>query len=241
MVKEKKITILKNGPYLVEGNVPLAEKLNVLKTHRVHELVEGRELPQAETYLLCSCGHSSNPPFCDGAHETIDYDGTETAPCEEYRKRAKRVEGPNLTMLDDGRCALAKFCHGEKGNAWTLTMSSNYPDCKEAAIIAASNCPTGRLVALDDEGNEIENTYEPSIDIIQEPIQEFSSGIFVKGGIPLVSESGKVYETRNRYMLCRCGHSYIKPFCDGAHMEFNFVDNKVAKKKKKKKEKKSSK
>jgi CDGSH-type Zn-finger protein len=230
MVKEKKITILANGPYLVEGNIPLREKFNVLKTHRIHELVEGRTLPQSETYLLCRCGHSSNPPFCDGAHLNIQFDGTETASNAAYRDRARAVEGPDLTMLDDGRCALAKFCHREKGSAWTLTMSSNNEDCKEEAIIAARDCPTGRLVPLDEAGNEMENTYEPSIDIIQEPIQEVSSGIFVKGGIPLVSESGTVYETRNRYMLCRCGHSYNKPFCDGAHIEYGFIDQKKEKK-----------
>ena len=238
MDKKMEITILENGPYLVEGNVPLYEKYNTLKEgRRTHQLIEGRKLPQSESYRLCRCGHTSTPPFCDNSHTEIDFDGTETASNAPYRERAKSVEGPELTILDDGRCSLAKFCHGDKGSAWTLTMSSNFPDCKEAAIIAASDCPTGRLVALDDEGNEIENNYEPSIDIIQEPIQEVSSGIFVKGGIPLVSESGRVYETRNRYMLCRCGKSYNKPFCDGAHIEANFRDDKVDKKKAKKRKK----
>jgi CDGSH-type Zn-finger protein len=25
---------------------------------------------------MCRCGHSSNKPFCDGTHVTIDFDGT---------------------------------------------------------------------------------------------------------------------------------------------------------------------
>jgi CDGSH-type Zn-finger protein len=25
---------------------------------------------------MCRCGHSSNKPFCDGTHATIDFDGT---------------------------------------------------------------------------------------------------------------------------------------------------------------------
>ena len=26
--------------------------------------------------LMCLCGHSSNTPFCDDTHATIDFDGT---------------------------------------------------------------------------------------------------------------------------------------------------------------------
>jgi len=232
MSEKMKITILENGPYLVEGNVPLAEKINVLEGRRLHRFIDGRPLPQAETYRLCRCGQTKTPPFCDDAHLHIDFDGAETASTKPYRERAKAVEGPELTMLDDGRCALAKFCHRQKGNAWTLTLTSNYEGHREEAIHAACDCPTGRLTPLDENGNEIENSYEPSIDIMQEPLVRVSGGIFVKGGIPLYSESGKVYETRNRYVLCRCGKSYNKPFCDGIHVSAGFLDEKPPKKRK---------
>lgn len=232
MIEKMKITILENGPYLVEGNIPLAEKINVLEGRRLHRFIDGRPLPQAETYRLCRCGRTKTPPFCDGAHLHINFDGTETASAKPYRERAKAVEGPELTMLDDGRCALAKFCHRQKGNAWTLTLTSNFEDCREEAIHAACDCPTGRLTPLDEDGNEIENSYEPSIDIMQEPLVGVSGGIFVKGGIPLYSESGKVYETRNRYVLCRCGKSYNKPFCDGIHVSAGFLDREPLQKEK---------
>jgi CDGSH-type Zn-finger protein len=232
MSKERKIIILENGPYLVEGNIPLAEKINVLEGRRLHKFIDGRLLPQAETYRLCRCGHTTTPPFCDGSHVAINFDGTETASTASYRERAKALEGPNLTMLDDNRCALSKFCHRKKGTAWSLTLSSNYEDCREEAIHAASDCPTGRLVALDEAGNEIENSYEPSIDIMQEPLVGVSGGIFVKGGIPLFSESGKIYQVRNRYVLCRCGKSYNKPFCDAIHISAGYLDQKPVKEKK---------
>jgi CDGSH-type Zn-finger protein len=41
----------------------------------------------------------------------------------------------------------------------------------------------------------------------------------VKGGIPVESSDGTMYDVRNRVTLCRCGRSMNKPFCDGGHEE----------------------
>ena len=57
------ITPSTNGPYLVSGTVHLTD-------------VDGREIPHPDSMALCRCGHSSNKPFCDGTHLTIDFDGT---------------------------------------------------------------------------------------------------------------------------------------------------------------------
>jgi len=51
-----------------------------------------------------------------------------------------------------------------------------------------------------------------------------SSAIWVKGGIPIQSSKGFVYEIRNRVTLCRCGKSANKPFCDGTHVKIRFRD-----------------
>ncbi|MCI0184022.1 MAG: CDGSH iron-sulfur domain-containing protein [Acidibacillus sp.] len=39
----------------------------------------------------------------------------------------------------------------------------------------------------------------------------------VTGAIELVDAEGNVFETKEQFTLCRCGHSHNKPFCDGAH------------------------
>jgi CDGSH-type Zn-finger protein len=63
MIPEVTITPSENGPYVVSGPVRLAD-------------VDGREIAHSDPMTMCRCGHSSNKPFCDGTHATIDFDGT---------------------------------------------------------------------------------------------------------------------------------------------------------------------
>jgi CDGSH-type Zn-finger protein len=223
MAKEPKIKIIKNGPYLVEGNIPIAEKI-ITPTDRGYQFTEGRELPQAEVYALCRCGQSKNAPFCDSSHQRNGFDGTETASRARYEDRAGVLEGPYLNLLDDNRCALARFCHREQGDAWSLTLRSDDENCREEAIRAASECPAGRLVAVDQEGRQLEDYFQPSIDILQDPQKRVSAGIYVKGGIPIEGADGETYEVRNRVTLCRCGNSHNKPFCDAQHVAVQYLD-----------------
>ena len=222
--KKRWIKISKNGPYLVYGNIPLAEKIIVPKG-RTYEFKEGRALPQSDEYALCRCGQSQNMPFCDGAHSKAGFKGEETASKDKYEKRAEFIEGPGIDLMDDDRCAFARFCHREKGNVWDLTEDSDNEEIINEAIEAACNCPTGRLVAVAKNGKSYEPVYMPSIDIIQDPEQGVSGGIFVKGNIPIEASDGIIYEIRNRLVLCRCGRSANKPFCDAMHIPIKFKDN----------------
>jgi len=217
------IKVLKNGPYRVTGNVPLREKI-IIQKGKCNEFKEGREFPRSEVYLLCRCGKSKNKPFCDGTHSSTGFDGAETATMDKYVERAEYLEGPGVDMRDDNRCALARFCHREDGNAWDLLEKTGEERYREQVVKAASDCPAGRLTAIDKEGYAVEPVYEPSIDIIQDPEKEVSAGIYVKGYIPLESADGYAYELRNRYALCRCGQSKNKPFCDISHVAARFSD-----------------
>jgi len=219
-----RIRIIKNGPYIVTGNVLLSEKFITPKGPS-YELKNGRQLPQSEEYALCRCGKSKNPPFCDGSHEHINFDGTETASRKPYAERLEEVvEGPDLILQDDGRCAYARFCHRADGNAWTLTEFSGNPKYKEEAIQAAFECPSGRLTAADKEGKAYEPGYEPSIEILQDPQNQVSGPITVRGRIPIESSDGYTYEVRERAALCRCGRSRNKPFCDASHVSVHYRD-----------------
>lgn len=216
-----KIKIMENGPYIVSGGIPLNEEIITLVGHH-REYHAGRDLPQAPTYALCRCGHTKTPPFCDGSHGAAHFDGTETASRLPFEERAGIMYGPGVDLLDDNRCAFARFCHREDGDVWELTEQSGDERLKKEAIKASSDCPAGRLVHYDKEGNPIEPDLGPQITVLQDPEEGVAAGLYVKGGIPLEGSDGTEYEQRNRYALCRCGASRNKPFCDATHVSIDF-------------------
>ena len=223
---EPRIRIIKDGPYLVTGAVPLSEKV-IVPNGGGYVYEEGDALPQRAVYSLCRCGKTKTPPFCDGSHMASHFDGTETACKTDYHQRAARITGEGLDLLDDGRCAFARVCHRDSGDAWELAEDSSDAFTCSEAIIAANECPSGRLTAVEKDGTEHDPVYSPAIEILQDPEEHVSAGIFVKGGIPIESADGSVYEIRNRVVLCRCGMSGNKPFCDSRHVSEGFRDNEV--------------
>ena len=222
--KEARIRIIKNGPYLVSGNIPLSEKI-IVPRGAGYVYQEGRVLPQRATYSLCRCGKTKTPPFCDGEHIASHFDGTETACKNDYNTRSARIVGAGLDLLDDGRCAFARFCHRDSGDAWELAEDSASEFHHNEAVIAANECPAGRLTAVEKDGTVHEPDYSPAIEILQDPEERVSAGIFVKGGIPIESSDGSVYEIRNRVVICRCGMSGNKPFCDSRHVSEGYRED----------------
>jgi CDGSH-type Zn-finger protein len=216
---DAKIEIIKDGPYLVSGDLPLSEQWIVTNAAGESlEYREGRKFPAQPQYTLCRCGQSANKPFCDGSHKKVDFDGTETASHEPYLKQAETIEGPTMLLTDqENLCAFARFCD-PKGRVWSLVRQTDSPEIRELVKHEAGHCPAGRLVAWDREtGKPIEPEFEPSLGLIEDTDKKVGGPIWVRGGIPVVSADGKTYEIRNRMTLCRCGRSDNKPFCDGSH------------------------
>ncbi len=93
-----------------------------------------------------------------------------------------------------------------------------------------SHCPAGRLVAFDKAagGTAAEPDLGPCIGVIEDPAKGVSGGLWLRGGIPVTSADGTPYPVRNRMVLCRCGASANKPFCDGSHMATKFADQELA-------------
>jgi CDGSH-type Zn-finger protein len=222
--KNYKIIISKNGPYLVSGNLTLAKEIyDVDNEGNPGTYEKGETCPNKENYALCRCGNSANKPYCDGTHAKIKFDGTETASNKKYSEQAEKIPGPDLNLTDaQNFCSGARFCH--KGT-WEHTEASDNPESKKIAIETACKCSSGRLVVWDKKtGKPIEEKFDPSVSLLQDKAARVSGPIWAKGGIPLESENGKKYETRNRMTLCRCGKSSNKPFCDGSHISSGFND-----------------
>ena len=221
-----KITVLKNGPYVVEGDLSIADQ-HIVTNEKGESLDwrEGKDYPHDAKCFLCRCGHSAGKPFCDGSHKRVGFDGTETASREPYAEQAERIEGPTMD-LDDAEhlCAFARFCDPH-GQVWNLVEKTDHPHAAKLVEHEAGHCPAGRLVARRHAtGEAIEPVFAPSIGLIQDTANEVSGPIWVRGGIPVIGADGHPYETRNRVTLCRCGESSNKPYCDGTHASIGFRD-----------------
>lgn len=211
---EMKIEIVRNGPYVVYGGIPLYDghiKANAMGKPLRWER-DGRYETDG-TYSLCRCGRSDAMPFCSGKH-LQGFDGTETADDDPYADGCKLTEGcEGVTLMQKPiLCLGAGFCHGVDHIEKTIRKRSTL----DTALQQTYDCPGGSLTLRVD--GEIA---EPGMD---KEIWVTSKGgraeeLWVRGGIPVVSADGHGYEVRNRVALCRCGKSENKPFCDGMHLQ----------------------
>ena len=219
------ITVTRNGPYLVQGAVPMARQTIVADADgESREWQEGESFETKDSCALCRCGHSATKPYCDGSHVRVGFDGTETASREPYADQATEQVGPSLTLLDaQPLCAYARFCD-VAGQVWNLVEQEGV-EAAETTVREAALCPSGRLVARDRHSGQVaEPDFTPSIGIVGDPAQGLAGPIWVRGGIEVTSADGEPYEVRNRVTLCRCGASANKPFCDASHASVGFTE-----------------
>lgn len=59
---ENKISVLPNGPILIEGTIQI-------------NLPDGQVETKENKTFLCRCGHSSKKPYCDGSHKKQGFIG----------------------------------------------------------------------------------------------------------------------------------------------------------------------
>jgi CDGSH-type Zn-finger protein len=221
-----RVTVTRNGPYIVTGDIPLAKQTIGVDAEGASETwLEGEAIAHEDTYALCRCGASLTKPFCDGAHLRVGFDGAETASREAYGVQAKVLDGPALQLSDaESLCAFARFCDPH-GQVWSQVEATDDPRIQAMFVAQVNACPSGRLVAWDKStGQPVEESLPVSIGVVEDPAEDCSGPLWLRGGIAVIAADGFAYEVRNRVTLCRCGASGNKPFCDGSHASIKFQD-----------------
>ncbi len=93
-------------------------------------------------------------------------------------------------------------------------------------------CPTGALKYDLPEGSRIKPESARGPGWIQSgpasgaktKIKVMLNGpLMVQGDIQIFDPRGKLIEACSQASLCRCGHTSRRPFCDGSHIEHNWI------------------
>ena len=215
-----KITTHDDGPYTVEGTVPLRRKgeIRSAEGEPLAWRVDDADASQ-DSYALCRCGGSSDKPYCDGTHSAIEFDGTCSTPDADYASRSDELGGTGLTVHDDRSiCEHAGFCGNRASNVWKMVDKTDDVQVRTAVIGMVEKCPSGALT-YEMDGQTVEPEYATEIGVVDD------GPLWVTGGIPVETPDGELLETRNRVTLCRCGASGNKPLCDGSHAKAGFSDS----------------
>ncbi|HKJ35306.1 MAG TPA: CDGSH iron-sulfur domain-containing protein [Solirubrobacterales bacterium] len=203
-VDEPRIHVTEDGPYMLEGAAEVRD-------------AKGETVSSNGKAFLCRCGRSSNKPFCDGTHNEVGFDGTETADHGPIAERRDSYAGDGVTIHDDRKvCAHAGVCTDTTPSVWKLKQEPWIdPTGAPAEEIKSTvqGCPSGALTYTEPgaDGEPVEQAMSPGVKATVD------GPYAVRGGIPVISAGGEPYEVRNRQTLCRCGGSSNKPFCDGTH------------------------
>jgi CDGSH-type Zn-finger protein len=214
-----RIRIRPNGPYLVEGDLPLSWKTPVHSEHSEPlTWQKSADVEHPPTYALCRCGGSANKPFCDGTHATAGFDGAETAGTQARSDRVKRYQGEGIVVDDDRSiCEHAGFCGNKLTNVWKMVAGTADTAVRSQVMAMIERCPSGALTyRLNPEGEDVEPDLAQRISLVPD------GPLFVSGGVSIETSTGERLEARNRVTLCRCGGSANKPFCDGTHKTNDF-------------------
>jgi len=225
-VNSRRIVVIKNGPYSVEGDITLVSKTQVV-SEQGEPLTwqkDGAIAVSEGEYHLCRCGQSSHEPFCDGTHRKVGFDGTESADTGMTETRA--IEFPHGTCIvvkkDSSLCMQSGYCGFSDAGLGQLVAATHDTKVRSLVMAMVERCPSGALTyRIEANGPNIEPDLPQQVAVTTEITSDgpIAGPLWVSGGIPVERSDGQPFETRNRVTLCNCGHSGSKPLCDGTHRD----------------------
>lgn len=206
---------MSDGPKIEEReNGPLVAS-NIARIRAADGDTEAKQV-----VALCRCGASKNKPFCDGSHKAIGFEsrGGKAA----GRDRLIAYKGEDVTVnFNPLLCSHAAECgrlaahiFNPEQNPWVQPDKGTVLEVE--AVIAA--CPSGALSLSLDGAVTHRFSDRAEIEI------ERHGPYWIKDVPPPVAQSAEG-GSQEKYVLCRCGLSGNKPFCDGSHRDAKWRDD----------------
>jgi CDGSH-type Zn-finger protein len=225
-LKEKpKIVPLPNGPYLLISDMEPKFVENLQNS-------KGESLSAIRGVSLCRCGASNNKPFCDGTHGKIGFSSENKEAVNEnhpmVKDKRKNYVGKRITIHDNRKiCSHAAECVNNLSSVFKINarpwINPDAAETKEEIIDTIRKCPSGALsYSVDGIEYQDQNDRMPMITVSKD------GPYHVTGGINMIGDNIQWAEgsSKEHYVLCRCGASNNKPFCDGMHRLITFKDDK---------------
>ncbi len=196
-----------NGPLIVKGLAPMTG-------------TDGAPVEIKPVRALCRCGHSKNKPFCDNSHVEAGFQSRGGKPAG--RDRLIAYEGADVTVYFNPRvCSHAAECgrlavhiFDDKKRPW-VQPDEGTVDQVEAVITA---CPSGALTMSETSGVPQHRVGDRAQIEVQKNGPYWVTGIALPTGLQGEAMSDQ------KYVLCRCGLSGNKPYCDGSHRDAGWRD-----------------
>ncbi len=194
------IKAIENGPLMLSGDVTFVGG-------------DGVEAAPEEKRFLCRCGLSANKPFCDGSHKEAGFSSEN--PAGGTRDKLLSYEGADVTVYySPFLCSHAAECgkrlksvFNSKEKPWIQPDNGSVEDIME--VVRA--CPSGALQASKPGGRAAQEVGDaPRVAV--EP-----DGPYRVEAVALSDGAFSDNASEEKYVLCRCGQSKNKPFCDGSH------------------------
>ncbi|MDE0590962.1 CDGSH iron-sulfur domain-containing protein [Halocynthiibacter sp. C4] len=201
--KTPEIEPVENGPLRVKGELNLV----------------GADAEGKSVMFLCRCGNSKNKPFCDGSHKKTGFSSERGKPAG--RDRLVPFEGEEIVVyFNPMLCAHAAECNriaahvfDAKKRPWIEPDKGTREEIE--AVIAG--CPSGALT-MAAKGEDPTHLVPDGPRVTVE-----KNGPYWVADVELKSPKQGEGMSERKYVLCRCGRSGNKPFCDGTHRDIGWV------------------
>ena len=208
MTDTPKVETRENGPLIVKHATGLTGP-------------GGAEMETKEVMALCRCGKSANKPFCDGSHNDAGFTSENEKEASGVDREITYDADPVAIVYNPRICSHAAECvrmspaaFNPKRKPWCKPEEAD-PDMLERIVKA---CPSGALQMKRLESAKHIIPDRPTV-MIQKDGPYWVTGAEIEAEVP--GKGG----TEEKYVLCRCGLSGNKPYCDGSHYDEKWRDD----------------